>query len=92
MTYTARLAQQDSPETLDFDIEVKEPVKQGFFYIRLLVVDKCRAKEANGDIEPGDGKSAGITYVHVDNSRITDKDATYQDDWASIKVLYTDPE
>lgn len=92
VTYTARLAQQDSPETLDFDIEVKEPVKQGFFYIRLLVVDKCRAKEANGDIESGDGKSAGITYVHVDNSRISDKDATYQDDWASIKVLYTDPE
>ena len=92
VTYTVRLAQQDAPETLDFDYEVLETVKEGFFYIRLLVVDKCRSKEANGDIEPGDGKAAGITYIHVDNSRVTDKDEVYTDDWASMKVLYKDPE
>ena len=55
-------------------------------------MDKCRSKEANGDIEPGDGKAAGITYIHVDNSRVTDKDEVYTDDWASMKVLYKDPE
>lgn len=92
VTYSIAVPRQDTPESLDFNVVLSETVKGGNFYVRLLIADSCRSVAANGDIAAGDGKSAGITYIHVDNDRVLDKNTFYDDDWAYIKLSYTTPE
>lgn len=92
VTYSVALLKQDTPESLDFSLVLPETVKDGRFFVRLLIADPCRSKASNGDIAAGDGKAAGITYIHVDNDRVTAKDAVYDEDWAYIKLAYMAPE